>query len=258
MTRKLFPIILIMVLGLGIIAALPMKASAWSCAFTYSPDTVYQDQNTTFKFTLSNDGNAALDLWNVVLKFDWAPDSKITVAGSSKTTISGWHLQDFSVTVHIPRTVTAGQHIFNMSAMGKTDMDWFSSDAHWNGNPITVKQIPQLEVKISPWSSNDGNPRNITFKADISGGFPPYTYLWNFGDNQTNSSAEPTHCFEKIGNYTVTLLVTDNETHPQQVTVTYLITITNESITTDNQMIAIVCALFFIVIIMIFIARVVT
>lgn len=51
----------------------------------------------------------------------------------------------------------------------------------------------------------------VQFTGSASGGYPPYTYFWDFGDNETSGSQNPTHEYLNGGNYTVTLTVTDDE-----------------------------------------------
>jgi len=41
-------------------------------------------------------------------------------------------------------------------------------------------------------------------------GMPPYTYEWDFGDDETATGNNPVHSYEAAGNYTVTLTVTDD------------------------------------------------
>jgi len=51
----------------------------------------------------------------------------------------------------------------------------------------------------------------VQFTGSASGGYKPYTYFWDFGDNETSGSQNPTHEYTHGGNYTVTLTVTDDE-----------------------------------------------
>ena len=51
---------------------------------------------------------------------------------------------------------------------------------------------------------------SIRFTAEISGGFSPYTYEWDFGDGNTSTEANPRHSYKSDGDYTVTLKVTDD------------------------------------------------
>ncbi|MFM1921188.1 MAG: hypothetical protein RLZZ303_2822 [Candidatus Hydrogenedentota bacterium] len=50
----------------------------------------------------------------------------------------------------------------------------------------------------------------MTFTPSVSGGTPPYTYAWDFGDGATSSDAAPTHAYAGQGAYTVSLVVTDS------------------------------------------------
>jgi PKD repeat protein len=49
----------------------------------------------------------------------------------------------------------------------------------------------------------------VNFTATVSG-FPPYTYLWNFGDGNSSTSIAPTHTYNTIGYDTVSLTLTDS------------------------------------------------
>jgi PKD repeat protein len=52
--------------------------------------------------------------------------------------------------------------------------------------------------------------QTIRFEDRISGGFAPYSYEWDFGDGETSTIQNPTHSYKTVGNYTVTLKVTDD------------------------------------------------
>jgi len=45
----------------------------------------------------------------------------------------------------------------------------------------------------------------------IAGGFPPYSYEWDFGDGDISTSETPTHVYKSAGSYTVSLTVTDDQ-----------------------------------------------
>jgi len=49
-----------------------------------------------------------------------------------------------------------------------------------------------------------------TFTAIVLGGVGPYSYVWDFGDGGSGSSAVATHSFGSEGDYTVVLSVTDS------------------------------------------------
>ena len=51
----------------------------------------------------------------------------------------------------------------------------------------------------------------ISFQPQVSGGFAPYTYEWDFGDGETSTLEWPVHEYGKEGTYTVTLKITDDK-----------------------------------------------
>jgi len=58
-------------------------------------------------------------------------------------------------------------------------------------------------------STATGNAVNFTAQPAL--GTPPYSYLWNFGDANTSSLANPSHTYSTNGAYLVTLTVTDSK-----------------------------------------------
>src|SRR3990172_899991 len=52
------------------------------------------------------------------------------------------------------------------------------------------------EIKFTDWST---------------GGTPPYSYEWNFGDGVPSDVKNPTHAYQKAGSYTVSLKIRDDK-----------------------------------------------
>ncbi len=50
----------------------------------------------------------------------------------------------------------------------------------------------------------------VNFKANVVGGFAPYTYRWDFGDKSTSTEETPAHAYRASGKFTVSLTVTDD------------------------------------------------
>src|SRR4029077_1688396 len=68
-------------------------------------------------------------------------------------------------------------------------------------------------------------PLTAKFTATASGGKPPYTYSWNFGDGSKVSTVQnPSHKYTKAGTYTAKLTVTDSASPAKSVTASVVIT----------------------------------
>jgi PKD repeat protein len=94
---------------------------------------------------------------------------------------------------------TTGRHVATVvvrDAMGMT--------ASWSTD-VKVPS-PTMNVTVSP--SVGYSSLNASFSAQAQGGTPGYAYLWQFGDGTTSEVQNPTHHYS-VGNYTVTLVVTD-------------------------------------------------
>jgi PKD repeat protein len=66
--------------------------------------------------------------------------------------------------------------------------------------------------------------KTIQFTGSATGGVPPYAWQWEFGDGNTSTLQNPTHAYGEVGNYTVSLTVTDEENNTAHTTTTATIT----------------------------------
>jgi PKD repeat protein len=72
----------------------------------------------------------------------------------------------------------------------------------------TASQTLRASASASPTSG--AAPLTVTFTGSASGGQPPYSYAWNFGDGSAiDTRQNPTHTYTSAGSYAVTLTVTD-------------------------------------------------
>lgn len=82
---------------------------------------------------------------------------------------------------------------------------------------VTVGSSTTLSVSASasPYSAPSA-PVTVQFTSSASGGNPPYSYYWTFGDGGTSTLQNPSHTYQSKGIYTVTIKVTDS--HNQTAT----------------------------------------
>ena len=72
----------------------------------------------------------------------------------------------------------------------------------------------ELDVIAEADPDEGAPPLKVQFTASVeeeSGG--PFTFKWEFGDGGTSTEQNPVHNYEKVGEYTATLTVTDTKSH---------------------------------------------
>jgi hypothetical protein len=79
----------------------------------------------------------------------------------------------------------------------------------------TTTVIPRLNagtIGISPPGAGLASATLITFlfASQPSGGVPPYTFSWNFGDGMAGAGNSPSHQYATTGNFTAVATVTDS------------------------------------------------
>jgi hypothetical protein len=76
--------------------------------------------------------------------------------------------------------------------------------------------VDDFSVTGSQISVDAGGPyeayedQDIQFEGSASGGVPPYTFSWDFGNGDTSSEEDPVYAYDEPGTYDVTLTVTDS------------------------------------------------
>jgi len=83
----------------------------------------------------------------------------------------------------------------------------------------------ELDIELRANKTTIDEGEEIRFYGEAFGGFPPYSYQWDFGDKNTSTEENPVHTYRADGTYTVSLTVTDdrgntdNETRTDYITV---------------------------------------
>ncbi|MBA7712955.1 hypothetical protein ES703_121949 [subsurface metagenome] len=69
----------------------------------------------------------------------------------------------------------------------------------------------ELDARLIASKMRIKEGEKVEFEGRVYGGFPPYSYEWDFGDGETSTSAYPVHAYKSAGSYTVSLKVTDDK-----------------------------------------------
>ncbi|MCG9911935.1 MAG: PKD domain-containing protein [Flavobacteriales bacterium] len=136
-------------------------------------------------FTLSLTGLDAAQA--VFYEYQWQQSTD----GNTFTDINGANNSDYNA--------TAGTHAFFRCLVTCTSQ-----------NLTTASTIVNLNI-ISPPSGGSivSNQNGFTYNFSVSGISSPYTAAWDFGDGNTSSDNAPEHTYSGNGNYTVTVVLTN-------------------------------------------------
>lgn len=77
-----------------------------------------------------------------------------------------------------------------------------------DGKVFAFGKIEFLADANGPYHGFVDNP--INFSGSVYGGNPDYLWHWDFGDGETSEYQNPTHIYDEIGQYDVTLTITEN------------------------------------------------
>ena len=70
----------------------------------------------------------------------------------------------------------------------------------------------ELYVDLEGDPDEGAPPLTVKWTSTVEDGTPPYTYKWDFGDGTPASTeANPTHVYQKEGEFTATLSVSDSK-----------------------------------------------
>ncbi len=89
---------------------------------------------------------------------------------------------------------------------------------------ITLEQS-KLGLELFASRTRVEEREQVSFYAEIAGGFPPYSYQWDLGDGTTSTDGNPQHAYTKDGTYSVSLTVTDDRGNELTETRTDYITV---------------------------------
>ena len=97
---------------------------------------------------------------------------------------------------------------------GKYTASVTTTDAKGNvavGSFAVTGECPPVTAAPTGSPASGTAPFTVSYQAGASGGCPPLSYAWDFGDGTTSTEENPTHEYTKDGTYTTSLTVTDSK-----------------------------------------------
>jgi gliding motility-associated-like protein len=169
-----------------------------------------------------------------------------TVRFVATTLNNATFLWDFSDGVTIATSDSVVKHLYSVSGLFRPKMILIDT----SGCQVPITGIDTIEVidvatKIKvPATQFCDSVRLNFFDSTVVTNDNVNSYVWNFGDNTTSSSINPTHFYFQPGNYTVSLKVTtafgcsavDTLNIPINVVQTPVIKITGDSVSCLNTL----------------------
>ncbi len=158
-------------------------------------------QAVSIQVTLSNPGDT-VEAVNVTVtsgNLSLAPAQNVTILDRANMVLRfKWNTTGFEPG---PYAVRARASV----VPGETN----TADNQREGGIVTLFLPLSVHAAANP---NSGiAPLRVSFTSTVSGGIPPYTYSWDFGDGSTSIAPDPTHQYDIQGEITTRLTVRDSQ-----------------------------------------------
>jgi len=125
--------------------------------------------------------------------------------------------QNPSHTYNSAGTFTATLTVTDSSSTPKTATSSVTTTVNAVGSP--------LAATASGTPTSGQTPLTVNFTGTATGGTPPYSYSWNFGDGTATSTAQnPSHTYNSAGTFTATLTASDSSSPVKTATSTVSVT----------------------------------
>ncbi len=162
-----------------------------------SEDTIYQ----LYPVDITNPFDYAI---NVMLNLNGTPEGWSATLSASVLTLAADESITITMTVGIPINTT----IMETTIWTVGTIEGYEYLFMWGVN-VTVLSPPVASISgPSTLLTLENGSFNGTNSSDIDGTIEEYD--WNFGDGTTGTGEEINHSYQEEGNYTVTLIVTDD------------------------------------------------
>ena len=191
--------------------------STWSIALQQKPAMLYTTKDVTLSYTATNPKTVAKKA-TIKVKFLYQKPNgawkNATVLQTTATLSPG----ENTVSITVPSSIA--QQVKNLVATQEKSILVV-------GGIVRGTETAAVDYDLAATSSatptNGVAPLDVSFTADATGGKPPYSFNWDFGDGETSTDQNPTHTYTTAGTYTATVEVVDSLggsiTSTQQITV---------------------------------------
>jgi len=188
---------------INIINNVTTNGTSCQLEITTNEETYTSGQLVTM--TVTNDGNEALDFPNSVLGLEIenvdTDEVYPLVSAQVITTVEPGESRTFEFTYEeLVSEIGTGTIEARVGGDGCSANTTFTL-TNETTEPLTVQAVIDIDQDASPV---------VGFEAYIDGGRPPYTCLWDLGDNTTSEECNVSHIYENLGTYTATVTVTDS------------------------------------------------
>lgn len=200
---------------------------------TYGVSFLYEcSHNTVFKNIISNNLNIGVHIWSFLEVSTWMNFS-MEDASNNKFYYNDFinnkkHAVDDSTNIWDNGYPNGGNYWDdyigednNNDGIGDVPYIISNTIQIWNNNysynisggnnqDRYPKMIPYFLLNDAQGPYNAKVGEKISFTGSVLSGTPPYIWRWGFGDGTTSSEQNPKHTYDKRGNYSVVLTVTDS------------------------------------------------
>ena len=160
-------------------------------SFTVSPTSLVAGSSATFSLSASDADDGTLS-YEIDVDDDGTPEKTGTLSSGSTVTYAHTFGSAGTFTARATVTDSAPQ-----SASATTSL---------------TAVAPLSAAQIIPSTTSGSTPLTVRFGASQTGGLPPYSYSWVFGDGATNPGPgnDVNHTYTTAGTYTAQVTVTDS------------------------------------------------
>lgn len=176
---------------------------------TYTPGVTHNLQDWSLQLELSATGGYIRDYNNVAATLPLVIDqwAQIRVEIDFDADLQTIYYDDTYLTSKSWKDGVSSGGAQNLACVDLYAGDAASTSVYYDDMSV-APQGPALTCDAGgPYIGNAEEP--IQFTGSASGGMEPYTWLWDFGDEDTSDEQNPTHTYDEPGEYEVTLTVTD-------------------------------------------------